>query len=215
MRFFVLTAAMVLATVAAVGVRPPAAELNIDNVKRLMKGSAEVKGGLTVTTGDLVVTAGDIKEGASNVARASYGELFESNDDGSTVDITEAGTFVKWSTSTVGQGNGAEFAVTSAATDDITIGASGAGVYKVSAHLSFNGPNLAIFRAMVHVNGSPRADCRSAARTSGGQSDVEGINLGCLINLAVGDVVDLRITSDDANSDMTLYRANLNIIRVN
>jgi hypothetical protein len=52
-------------------VEPPAAELNVDNAKRLMKGGAQVKNGLTVDTGGLTVTAGGLTVTAGSLIASS------------------------------------------------------------------------------------------------------------------------------------------------
>ena len=147
--------------------------------------------------------------------QAGYGELFESNDVGTGITVVTAGTFVQWTTSTVGLQSGSPVMVGSTTTDDLTVGANGAGVYSVRVHASFSGNNNIVFRWALFVNGSIRSDCRTAARTSGGSGDIEGVAFSCLVSLASTNTLDLRVTSDTDAETVTVFRVNLNATRVN
>jgi hypothetical protein len=184
----------------------PAAELNVDNVKRVMKGGGSAYNGFTVETGDL-------KEGVHDVQRVAYAELYEGNGDaGASELVLLTGQWSQWVDSTVGLYTGG--ATPSATTDNITIGANGAGVYHVAATSSVVGPNNAIFRAAVFITGARRGDCQSAVRTTGGTEDTEGISVGCLVTLSAGDTLDLRFSSDGDNT-LVINRINFHISRIN
>jgi hypothetical protein len=68
----------------------------------------------------------------------SYGSLYEYNDTGFTdITIVSAGTYYQWVSTTVGETKGAGYVVGSASTDDLTIGTSGAGKYKIDFNTDF------------------------------------------------------------------------------
>lgn len=163
-----------------------------------------------ILTGQVYRKAGEGDTDWLRIGTTAYGEIFESNDSGTSYALTSSG-FSVWNSGTPGRVLGEPWITTSGSS--FIVGSSGSGIYKISAHCSFSGPNGAVFRFAVFVNGDIRNDIRSAARTSGGQSDVEGIAMSGLVQLVPGDTVSLRFSSD-GNNTLSVNRANFNLIRV-
>ena len=153
-------------------------------------------------------------DGAGNLSWDSttspaYGELYEDN--GSTaITVTTAGTYYQWASSTVG-----EYALVtpSATTDDITIDAGGDGIYQVSIQVSFTGENNAIVSWAAFKNGSrlPNITC---SRKLGTGTDIGVVSMTGLVDLAEGDTIDLRVTSDNDADTVTPKYANLLLHRL-
>ncbi len=132
----------------------------------------------------------------------AYGQLFELNAGGSPIVIAVPGTFVKWTTSSVALAGPSDLIVPSAASDDLTVGAAGGGVYKVGMHATFDNSvnNItvdgAIFRNGVDLGGGLgfRIRLGSGANTFA-QAAVSG-----LLTLVAGDVLDVRFTASGAST---------------
>ena len=143
----------------------------------------------------------------------SYAELYENNPAGSTITVVVAGNFYQWVTTTVGQSGPTDLAVPSAATDDITIGVNGAGLYGVMVISSFNGSNNAVAEVAVHVNGALQPNLQISRKLSAA-GDEGAVSISGLLVLAAGDVVDLRVSSDGAGDVVIIKHANLTIFSI-
>jgi len=127
----------------------------------------------------------------------SYGELYENGS--SDLTITTAGTYYQWVTSTVGITKGTGYVVGSSSTDNLTIGALGAGIYSIDANSSLKSNDGRCNKMTIFKNGVLQDNlvCRQTT-PSGIIIPVDSINLvgGTLVG---GTVADLEI------ADATYY----------
>lgn len=140
-----------------------------------------------------------------------YAHLYENNPGGTNLVLTALGTFYQWVSSTVGEESGIDYAVGSAASDNITIGVSGAGVYYVNVHTCFGGDNNSEIHGKVYKNGV--ATLLEFHRKLGG-ADKGSASTSGLLPLVSGDVIDLRYSSDADNTTLTLYHVGLTLVRI-
>lgn len=146
------------------------------------------------------------------VVLGSYGELYE--DGGSTaITVTTAGTYYQWASTTVGDTSGAGYVVGSAASDNLTIGASGGGVYLVNYFVSFIGINNRTAYAAVAKNGTVLPETRFK-RTLTSSTDVGVAGGTGIVSLASGDTIDLRFTSSTNGDTVTPVNVGLVITRI-
>lgn len=140
----------------------------------------------------------------------AYGELY-TNDDSTTITVTTAGNYYKWSSSNVGLSAGP--VTPSAATDTFTIGAGGAGIYKVSATACVSGPNGANIEMAVFKNNNlqPNLHVDQHIPASGAH---EGMTTSGLLSLSPTDVLDLRFSSDTNGDVLSPDEVNFTIIRI-
>lgn len=126
----------------------------------------------------------------------AYGALYE--DAGVTgITVTTAGTYYQWTSSTVSLST---LTTPSSATDNITIGTNGEGVYLISARVSASStaPPSNVKMA-VFVNGTRQAHITGTTEIN--VTGNEDIAVSGLVLLAVGDVIDVRFTADQ-NGDV-------------
>ncbi|KKL48546.1 hypothetical protein LCGC14_2324410, partial [marine sediment metagenome] len=123
----------------------------------------------------------------------AYGELFEINEAGTTVNIPVAGTFVKWTTSSAGLGGPSDLIDVDAANDQLVVGANGGGVYEVIVSTSMEGNNNSLKEGAVFLNGV-RQQQLEFNRHIGNNVDEGAAGISGLITLVAGDVIDLRFT---------------------
>ena len=81
----------------------------------------------------------------------SYGELYENGT--SDITVTNGATYYQWTNSTVGITKGTGYVVGSSATDNLTIGALGAGIYSIDANSSLKSNGGRCNNMSVFVNG--------------------------------------------------------------
>lgn len=169
----------------------------------------------TITFG-MVYTPDEVASGFAPFPSTmpAYGELWESNDSGSSISIASAGTFYRWTTTTVGVLKGAPLVLGDAATDVLTIGPNGGGVYTVNGTAVFDGGNNIDFAWAVHANGAILNNIRTASAVPSGSAERATCSASGLAVLNPGDTVDWRVTASSGGSTCVLYRANLNIVRV-
>ena len=149
------------------------------------------------------------KKYVDSVAAAAYGELYE--DGGSTaIRVTNAGTYYQWASSSVGtqlRNSG------SAVTDNITVSSRGQGVYLVTASVSFTAANNSIITWAVFKNGRrlPNITQESVIGTG---VHLASISLTGLVPLAISDVIDLRVTSNNNAEQVTPTYVDISITRI-
>ena len=161
---------------------------------------------VTDPTADRTVT---IPNKTGTVQLESYGELYKNTPAGTSITISG---FTQWITSTVGDTSGAGYVIGSAATDNLTIGANGAGRYEVSFNVSEDSAtNNALVTAAVFVNGGQQSDLTSSSH-NGTDTDIRNLSSGGILNLAAGDVIDVRFSTSAGN--ITVYNVNLMIHRI-
>jgi len=139
---------------------------------------------------------------------AAYGELYE-GDAASVIDITTAGDYYQWTTAIVGSYS---LTTPSAATDNITIDATGAGLYVVNYNVSFEGTVNTVYHWHVFVNNNIAVNIGSM-RKIGASSDVGSTSASGLVALAAGDIVDLRVTSNSDTTSVTISHVDLDMSR--
>ena len=153
----------------------------------------------------------DVDWRGKDFKQSVFAYLYENNVAGTEIDIVDLETFYPWVSSTVGESSGIDYAVASAATDNITIGVSGEGVYAVNVHTCFGGDNNSVIHGMVYKNGSGAglAFHRKLAGADQGSASTSG-----LLRLASGDVLDLRYTSDTDNTTLILHHVGFTVVRI-
>jgi hypothetical protein len=145
--------------------------------------------------------------------RGCYGEVYEDNPAGTTIDIASAGTFYPMPSGYIGEEAGAPYVTVVTTSGSLLIGNDGAGLYQVHASLSYGGTVDILSEAAIHVNGAIQHNCHIKRKLSAA-GDVGSITITGLIRLVDGDVVDIRFTSDTNGDDIDLNHANLNIHRI-
>ncbi|HBX52099.1 MAG: hypothetical protein A2275_04715 [Bacteroidetes bacterium RIFOXYA12_FULL_35_11] len=119
----------------------------------------------------------------------SYGELYENGS--STLTVTTAGTYYQWINATLGITKGAGYVVGSVATDNLTIGASGGGIYRVDANSSLKSNDGRCNKMVLFKNGIAQENlfCRQTT-PSGIIIPSESVNLvgGTLISGTISDI---------------------------
>jgi len=170
------------------------------------------------TSGQVLVSAGTGAAPTWGTSPAggppSFGELYEDNDPtGSSITVTTAGTYYQWVTTTVGESAGSGLVVASATTDDLTVGASGAGKYLVVWSATISANTNATVHGAAHVGGSISSKSKSGVH-GGNAGDRTHLGSSCIATLAASDAVDLRFTSDTNGDVVVVYHANLSIHRI-
>ncbi len=140
-----------------------------------------------------------------------YANLYEDSA-GTGITLTDLGVYYRWVSSTVGESSGVDYAVASAATDNITIGVSGGGIYYLSLASSFRGSNNSNIHGAVFLGGV-RQDGFEFHRKMGG-ADVGSASANGLLTLASTNVIDLRFSSDTDNTTVTVEHVNLTLVRI-
>jgi len=138
----------------------------------------------------------------------AYGELFEINEAGTTVNIPVAGTFVKWTTSSAGLGGPSDLIDVDAANDQLVVGANGGGVYEVIVSTSMEGNNNSLKEGAVFLNGV-RQQQLEFNRHIGNNVDEGAAGISGLITLVAGDVIDLRFTADGNGDTVVLFHVDI------
>ena len=81
----------------------------------------------------------------------AFGELFEINEAGTTINIPTAGTFVKWVTASAGLSGPDDLVRVDAANNQLVIGANGGGIYQVTAGITMTGRSISLQQPAGHV----------------------------------------------------------------
>ncbi len=138
----------------------------------------------------------------------AYGELCTFNEPGLALNIPVAGAFVKWPHFDAGLAGPTDLVEVDAANNELEIAANGTGVYRVNVAWSGYCSANTLVHASIHVNGVRQTklefDRQMGATTDRGSGVLNG-----LIALAVGDVVDLRFTTDINNRNITVIHLDL------
>lgn len=132
----------------------------------------------------------------------AFGELFEINEAGTTINIPTAGAFVKWVTASAGLSGPDDLVCVDAANNQIVIGANGGGVYQIHIGVSMSGNVNSLKEGAAFVN-NVRQQKIEFNRKIGASMDQGYVGIIGLVDLAVADVVDLRFTAD-GNGDTVI-----------
>ncbi len=138
----------------------------------------------------------------------AYGELFEVNEAGTTVNIPVADTFVKWTTSSAGLGGPSDLVEVDAANDQLVIGANGGGVYEIIVTTSMEGNANSLKQGSVFLNGV-RQQRLEFNRHIGTGVDEGAAGISGLLTLVPGDVIDLRFTADGNGDTVVLFHVDM------
>ena len=138
----------------------------------------------------------------------AYGELFEINEAGTTINIPVAGNFVKWVTAAAGLGGPSDLVEVDAVNNQFVVGANGAGVYECIISSSMEGSNNSLKEGAVFLNGV-RQQKLEFNRHIGNNVDEGAAGISGLIALAAGDIVDLRFTADGNGDTVVLFHVNI------
>ena len=143
------------------------------------------------------------------------GSMYEYNNTGTAITIGTAGNFVGWVSATAGDldSNGIITFESNATADRLVVGIGGAGLYHIEASVSWSGSASSEVDAVIHLNGSPRNDLR-LRRKLGVGGDVGNAGLGTTIELAEGDYVDLRFTSDGNGDTVNVITGSVRLGRI-
>lgn len=173
--------------------------------------------------GVLQVTDG--ASGAGHIKHSGfYGELYENDLGGATVDITvtTAGVYYGWVTATAGELSGTGYVtadVTASGSctgavdcDKLILGANGAGVYSVSFGVSFAGTSNALIYGKVYVN-QAATDIGFARKLSTG-GDVGSAARSGILTLAASDRIGVRFTSDGNGDEISIESLHLTLTRI-
>lgn len=154
----------------------------------------------------------DIDWRGKNFYQQVYGNLYENTPGGTNLVLTTAGVWYPWVSSTEGESSGIDYAVVSAASDNITIGASGAGVYLITVSCSFSGSNNAEIHMSVFKGGVEQSTIQAHRKLGG--ADIGSMSCSGLLVLAASDIIDLRFSSDTNSTTVTLEHVQLTIVRI-
>ncbi len=133
----------------------------------------------------------------------AYGELFTSGDIPIGLDISIAGTFVKWTTFSAVPGGPVDLVRVDGVNNQFIIEENGAGLYLALITGSFGGdPNTEIIGG-VFINGLRRIKIEFH-RSLGGARDTGSVAGQGQVSLVPGDVLDVRLTTDKPNSDIDI-----------
>lgn len=139
----------------------------------------------------------------------AYGALFE-NGAGTVINMATGGTYYPWVSSTVGVSNNT---TVSAASDDITIGAAGAGVYQIGFSVSFSGTTNTTFHWAIFVDAAKQAEL-DLERKIGTSSDIGVVASMGLLTLSAGEVVSLRTSASANTKTVTVNHVSITLERV-
>lgn len=144
---------------------------------------------------------------------ASYAELYETGGT-SAITVTTGGTYYQWVSSTAGTCAGAAFVTCSVASDDITINASGAGVYFIAFSVSFSNDTITDTTSWyIHKGGAIQTNIGALTENPVIDQTYEAGSSG-ILTLAAADTIDLRVTSTTNEAIVTVNNVNLTIIRL-
>ena len=180
----------------------------------LLNGNLSVSGDASID-GDVEINGSLDVLGNSSI-NLVYAEIWNYTSHGSpfTFDITADDVYFNMTGFVEGDCNG--FSFTSAVqgsggsyfTNEI------AGLYKVCLTMSFNSNNVGGTFGIAVVQNfdvNNHRDCYSRRAAS---TDVAPAVICCLLDLGVGDVVNVQVENEDNTRDMVIHTMNLNLVRV-
>lgn len=154
----------------------------------------------------------DIETDGTLNAIVPYAAMRQHNDSGDTLSLPVAGTYYKWATSDTGKvGN---YWTYSGANDNLTAGSGAAGTYMIAFSASFDGSNTQTVEGALHINNTLSNDVH-AHRGLGTSSPTGSMSSGPFpVDIAEGDVIDLRFTSSATSASIDIYTVQFSITRI-
>jgi len=138
---------------------------------------------------------------------------FYTHEDGVSVECVSTGVFYLPTGFTDGNSSGAGYVVVDGATGNITIGDKGAGVYMVKGTLYFSSDKANVqVHFDIHKNGVASGKAGFIKDIGNANDHVGGNTQSALMTLVPDDVVDLRISSDVANTTYAIDHGGLTIV---
>jgi hypothetical protein len=176
---------------------------------------AEASGSFTMRLGssNIEVQCENLMVQQQILHRGCYGELYEDNPAGTTIDITTAGTFYQMPSGYLGQETGNPYVDVVAESGQIRIGSKGEGLYQIHCSLSYGGTVDILSEAAIHVNGGIKHNMHIKRKLSAA-GDVGAATLTGMARLIENDFVDIRFTSDSDGDDINLNHANISLHRI-
>ena len=142
-----------------------------------------------------------------------HGELWESGA-GSNITVVAAGTYYKWTTSTVGTESGSRFVDCDTTSDTCVVSSTRCGgIYKAALSASLSGPANSDVHCELFVN-EVGMDKISFDRTLGVAATIGVAATSGFLTLVYGDAVSARCTSDGNGDVVTIYHMNMNIHKI-
>lgn len=185
---------------------------------------------VTATTGSVSIgaTAGSVKilevggapaigdrlhakavDGSVQWVKPSYGELFlATGGAGTPFTVVTAGTPVQVTGMTAGEVSGAPTLTAAAST--FTVGASGAGLYRIGAQISNAAGGNDVIHMLVRRNAATVGKLYAVTNID----EAQCMAITGLLSLNAGDTVSLAVDSDVNNRTINIRRANFNLTRI-
>ncbi len=138
----------------------------------------------------------------------AYGELFEVNEAGTTINIPVAGTFARWVTAGAGLAGPTDLVEVDAANNQLVIGARGAGVYEAIIGISLAGNVNSLKEGAIFIDGV-RQQKIEFNRQIGAAMDQGFVGVVGLGSLVAGQTVDLRFTADGNGDTVILHHVTM------
>lgn len=143
-----------------------------------------------------------------------YAELYEDTAGGTVITVTTAATYYGWTTGNKGLVSGRMFQDTANATADrLQVQGQGKGVYRLSAVVTAKGVNNGLTNMAVHKNSALQTNLKAYVEF-GAAAVATTYTVQGLIELSDGEYIDLRFTSNTNADTITLYTANLTLVRI-
>ena len=149
----------------------------------------------------------------------AYGYLYEDNDSGSVISITYLGVYYGWVTATEGYVDGGGYVTADVAdgtADHLTIasppGGTGAGKYTASLAVSLEGEVSAEIEGALFVNGV-ESEIELQLKMANPAAVASSACFG-ILDLSLADEVSFRVTSDGNGHEVTIYRCQLVLNRI-
>ncbi len=137
--------------------------------------------------------------------------LFEHNNAGTALALGAVGVFAKWVSSGISIAGPTDLLVPSAATDDITVGINGGGIYFAVISVTFGSNKVNSMTECSLFLNSAEVNSIGFHRTIGNAADEGAAPATGPITLAVGDVADVRFNSSVVNTTLQLFHINLTL----
>ena len=139
----------------------------------------------------------------------AFAEFNEHNDAGTALALGAPGVFAKWVSTNVGLAGPSDLLVPSAATDDITVGVNGGGLYHVIISVSFGSDKVnSLTECSLFVNNVEMPNI-GFHRTIGNANDQGSAPANGGGTLSPGNVLDLRFNSSVNNTTLQLFHVTL------
>lgn len=142
----------------------------------------------------------------------SHGELY-THENSVSASVVSVGTYYTITGLTAGVSSGSGYVVLNAASGTMTVGSGGAGLYRISAHISAAADKVSTLEFALHKNGT-KENKASVKGKIGSANDEGAVSLTGLFDLVDTDELTIRVTSDAANTTVSIEHMNWNIVRV-